>query len=1413
MLRKISALRKKGSNDDRRPQGQSRSKSTDAGPRQKSTDPGPLGLNVVYCPSNGHKADIVFVHGLGGSMLDFAKDLLFDLKYARDGQGQELDIGHVPLIFVAHSMGGLIVKEAYMQGQNDPEYESIIKAISAITFLATPHRGTNLANTLNRILQSTFVTNSKQYISELTRSSFTLQKLNEQFRHIAPRLDIISFYATQPTSLGLKSARVMVLEKDSSVLGYPGETSKALNADHHGVCKYDCPEDPNYITVRNALKSLLSKIISSNPTSSRSKGLVSNRKQSHDLKSVLAITELPSIDYSFFRDQWVEGTGDWILQNETYLEWLHSQDPSPRLLWLTGGAASGKSVLSSFIINSLVKEDACCQYFFIRFGDRKKRTLSLILRSIAYQIALSVPGFLQNVIQLAEEAIGFETADSRTIWDCVIKTALSSTEIRKPLFWVIDGLDEADDPRAILKQLSDISSLSLPVRILLELNMPGDAGFKEDLVQRIVDGAQNNFLWVRLAVDKLNMCYTQPDVERALRELPVGMEALYDRMASSIAQTPTPTDRKLASTILQCVTCSLRMLTVAELSQALEEDVLEVIDLQRTILDLCGGFVLVDNGANVAMIHQTAREDLLNSSGGPRPFHVDREEGHKQMFLSCMRCLMAPALRSKIIRDQMPEFLEYAANFWSFHLIAAPVDCSETAEAVKKFLKGHWVLTWIHILAYSNRLGVLVRTSKHLSRYSAERRAHEVSGAQIAVLVSSGSVFLYDSSTLDETASSPFKHGERVYRMQLNSTGTVIVTYGYRTTKVWEVSTGNCTLSVANIETGLRPLVLLLKNNSTLLVGTDDRRIRSLQLTHPSPAWNLVAELEEPELEGHFLNAASQISLNKDGTLITVAYRGHPLSAWETDGPVHIGHCWRKDAEYPGEVVEAVWHPHFPQILGLYTTGQIFKWGPYDGELDELPVGANRLTINRDGNLFATGDVHGTVKVYTTSSLSLLYHLASQDTVLGLAFSPDLRRLYDIRGYYGNAWEPNALLRYAEQAGKGSDSDSETESLTLSSRVPVNTPKWIDPITVLAVSPTERLYCCGTEKGTVVLHDTKRGGITEIHTSKNHFSIGQMTWSPDGRFLCFSDSSRKIFITSIRPGASNSDPVVGPQKILPMQSSTKGPILQLLFQSDASHVLVHTASMVLTISIASFSVTNSIKLQTAECKWIIHPQDPGLVIGFASKTAHILDWNLVERQNYKLDYPLYHNGPPGPGIPSDQASLDRVLVTHDKRHVLVQISPLSHKTREKKFLYFDTSSFSAATTVTSDKDQKSVPATITPSLLPQNASSRIALAIAFLPNNRLIFLSRTFQICSWQVSTSSDPPGVPLPISRAWSSATLVHQQGKNDPHSLGTEIFALPGDWISRECLVLCNVWGKERSLLCPTNGDVAIVRSSSLV
>lgn len=213
-----------------------------------------FGYNAKFKPGGGGSNTM--------SVLDFAKELLYDLRYATDESSPDLEdlgLGQKPIIFLVHSMGGLIVKEAYMQGKDDPQYAAIIEAISSIIFLSTPHRGTNLAETLNRILKVSSVSGPMKFISELASGSQTLQKLNDSFRHVAPKLQIISFYETRPTPIIKSHHKIMVLEKESSVLGYPGEISKPLDADHNGVCKYNGPDDPRYITVRNALKNLVSK--------------------------------------------------------------------------------------------------------------------------------------------------------------------------------------------------------------------------------------------------------------------------------------------------------------------------------------------------------------------------------------------------------------------------------------------------------------------------------------------------------------------------------------------------------------------------------------------------------------------------------------------------------------------------------------------------------------------------------------------------------------------------------------------------------------------------------------------------------------------------------------------------------------------------------------------------------------------------------------------------------------------------------------------------------------------------------------------------------------------------------------------------------------------------------------------------
>lgn len=398
-----------------------------------------------------------------------------------------------------------------------------------------------------------------------------------------------------------------------------------------------------------------------------------------------------------------------------------------------------------------------------------------------------------------------------------------------------------------------------------------------------------------------------------------------------------------------------------------------------------------------------------------------------------------------------------------------------------------------------------------------------------------------------------------------------------------------------------------------------------------------------------------------------------------------------------GEVIEAVWHPHQPEIVGLYIEGVIFRWRPYDDATDEFAAGASRLAMSTDGSLVVTGDVRGTVKVFTTTGFSNLYQLASEDNVLGLTFSPDLRRFYDVRGNYGNVWEPNALLNFVEQQNKETESGSEVGSLAQTSNHSEVSLWRVDSITSLAASPTGRLYCSGTEKGTVYLYDRQRGKLAEVYVSRSFLGIEQMTWSHDGHYVCFSDSSKRVFIKTIDPKVGESDAFVGTTALVSVKTTLDGPITQLLFHPDSTQVMVCSPSSTCTISLASASVAASAKIGIAGSRWFIHPQDPALMICIGPENIHISDWNLSLRQTFKIERFLDQRRSPRL---QDQEKVVEILPTADKERMLVQIQ----RTKERIFL-LEAPSNPTVVDETDRADTGNIPTTIFPLELRSSISS------------------------------------------------------------------------------------------------------------
>lgn len=208
---------------------------------------GQLGLHLVHDPQEA-VGDLIFIHGLGGSpfktwsfkrdasrfwpawfgddgqlqklrtftfgynsnyrgnwtnlnITDFAKDLLFHLLTF--SQDNSKPIGCRQIVFIAHSLGGLVVKKAYVIGKHDPEYSDIVSRIYGMLFLATPHRGAQYAKMLNNILSTAPMgAPPKAYVADLDNHSVALQDINEQFRTICQDLVLVSFFETMKTGFG-----------------------------------------------------------------------------------------------------------------------------------------------------------------------------------------------------------------------------------------------------------------------------------------------------------------------------------------------------------------------------------------------------------------------------------------------------------------------------------------------------------------------------------------------------------------------------------------------------------------------------------------------------------------------------------------------------------------------------------------------------------------------------------------------------------------------------------------------------------------------------------------------------------------------------------------------------------------------------------------------------------------------------------------------------------------------------------------------------------------------------------------------------------------------------------------------------------------------------------------------------------
>ena len=480
-----------------------------------------------------------------------------------------------------------------------------------------------------------------------------------------------------------------------------------------------------------------------------------------------------------------QGTCKWIENREWFKDWLRLDTDTPRILWISGPPAAGKSVLAASTAEKIRKiyGQGSCQYHNLPFGDRTKRSASYLLRSLAFQIAHNKPLFRKQLLQLSEEfKVPFGNMNANILWEKIFPGLLFQLMPERPLYWIIDGLDESDSIPTIFQCLNRIESDSLTLKVMLvsrptaDITMrvkslsplkchihlitladtegdirsyvndlvpsiiPGDELHHTTIINKILSRASGNFLWVVLVLKALEQnWYTKSDIDRVIREFHSGMTPIYARMMSKLDQQ-LPRNRKMASLILIWAAFSFRPLSIVELRTALEPEFEDLTSLEDIVHHVCGGFVQV-RGSKVGLIHETAKHFLISETIENK-IQMTTSKSHEYLAIACLQYLSSTkerqwrTLLKRVEDNQEPTqrnitrnsgvitknhpFLLYAAKSWAYHLSSARTESSKLQSTLFEFFKRD-TLTWINTLALLGDLRTLIRSAQYLKTFIKRR--------------------------------------------------------------------------------------------------------------------------------------------------------------------------------------------------------------------------------------------------------------------------------------------------------------------------------------------------------------------------------------------------------------------------------------------------------------------------------------------------------------------------------------------------------------------------------------------------------------------------------------------------------------------------------------------------------------------
>ncbi|TGJ87337.1 hypothetical protein E0Z10_g1497 [Xylaria hypoxylon] len=621
------------------------------------------------------------------------------------------------------------------------------------------------------------MTSTREYISELSKGSTSAQLINEDFGRYASSLCIYSFYETLETSVGVHS--FLVVDKDSAVLGpgFKNEIARYMNANHRGICKFESPEDPNYVSLKNSLASAVQDLLQESLVAQEE----TSKAQFRDLQTFLGISGPPDDNHDK-----LENTCLWIDERDDFKEWrdaetnvdaYQTRQHTPSIYWVSANPGAGKTVLAGHVVSQLAEYNLPRAFYHFHVGKEALQSLAGCLRSVALQMAILNSAIRTALTKLNEEGTVIDLDDARAIWLKIFKATILQTPIVTPQYWVFDALDEClgypelftflkglrsvfplnifitsrklpDFPKLVrqldgyvvrvveipvIDTMRDISLYILDRMEALPIDREED---KENLTKEVLSKSNASFLWVRLVLDELESVYGYESILSVLHGIPEGMIPYYRRTITDMSENKR--EKYIIQAILIWVVCAARPLSIMELTEALRIDIkVHLPSGKKAIEGLCGQLVSVDKDTGlVHIVHATAREFLLSDEA--EDFKISRHEANERLALTCLQLLVSPAMHPpkhrRLLAQKRPEqpnspLLPYAISQFSEHILGSSAEGDELLVPLSRFLCTT-VLKWIEKIVAQKNLHSLIRVARNFKAYLDRRAKYRSSSDQ-----------------------------------------------------------------------------------------------------------------------------------------------------------------------------------------------------------------------------------------------------------------------------------------------------------------------------------------------------------------------------------------------------------------------------------------------------------------------------------------------------------------------------------------------------------------------------------------------------------------------------------------------------------------------------------------------------------